>query len=77
MGGWKLETFKMGMYIMFPVGLFHYFNQPSFYKTWVESSLEELHKPDTPEVAECRRALKRIQVRQEKEMQEELEKQII
>lgn len=76
MGGWKLETFKMGMYIMFPVGLFHYFNQPRFYKDWVEKSLEELYKPETPEILQFREELKRIKDKQEREMQAELEKQI-
>ncbi|KAF0313984.1 Protein PET100, mitochondrial [Amphibalanus amphitrite] len=32
MGGWKLEIFKMGMYMTFPVGLFWYFNQPEYFE---------------------------------------------
>ena len=27
MGGWKLEVFKMGWYMTFPVATFYYFNQ--------------------------------------------------
>jgi len=33
--GWKLETIKMIIYISFPVGLFHYFNQPKNFEQWV------------------------------------------
>ncbi|KAE8747236.1 hypothetical protein FOCC_FOCC006028 [Frankliniella occidentalis] len=26
--GWGLEVFKMGLYVSFPVAMFHYFNSP-------------------------------------------------
>ncbi|KAK3911796.1 Protein PET100-like protein, mitochondrial [Frankliniella fusca] len=26
--GWKLEVVKMGLYVSFPVAMFHYFNSP-------------------------------------------------
>ncbi|KAI1280877.1 hypothetical protein HDE_13738 [Halotydeus destructor] len=32
MGGWKLEVFKMGLYVTFPVGMFVLFNSPMFYE---------------------------------------------
>lgn len=32
MGGWKLEVFKMVVYISFPVGCFLVFNSPAFYE---------------------------------------------
>lgn len=32
MGNWKLEAFKIGIYLMFPVGIFVLFNTPSFYQ---------------------------------------------
>lgn len=35
MGGWKLEVFKMGLYMSFPVALFHWFNQPEYFEKWV------------------------------------------
>ena len=35
MGGWKLEVFKMALYMSFPVALFHWFNQPEYFEKWV------------------------------------------
>lgn len=35
MGNWKLEIFKMAVYMGFPVGLFYYFNQPAFFESWM------------------------------------------
>jgi protein PET100 len=32
MGGWKLEVFRMALYISFPVSLFYLFNKPEFFK---------------------------------------------
>lgn len=37
MGGWKLEVFKMALYMSFPVGMFHYFNQPEYFEKWVRN----------------------------------------
>lgn len=37
MGGWQLEVAKMAMYMAFPVGMFHYFNQPEYFEKWVRS----------------------------------------
>ena len=36
MGGWQLEVGKMALYMAFPVGLFHYFNQPEYFEKWVK-----------------------------------------
>ena len=30
MGGWKLEVFRMGLYIFFPVSMFALFNNDAF-----------------------------------------------
>lgn len=38
MGGWKLEVAKMAMYMAFPVGMFHYFNQPEYFEKWVNNN---------------------------------------
>lgn len=35
MGGWQLEVAKMALYMAFPVGMFHYFNQPEYFEKWV------------------------------------------
>ncbi|XP_037077493.1 protein PET100 homolog, mitochondrial-like [Pollicipes pollicipes] len=47
MGGWKLEVFKMGMYMTFPVGLFWYFNQPEYFEKWVIQTKQQLYPPST------------------------------
>lgn len=39
MGGWQLEVGKMAMYMAFPVGMFHYFNQPEYFEKWVRKHL--------------------------------------
>uniref|UniRef100_A0A023F7B9 Protein pet100 log mitochondrial n=1 Tax=Triatoma infestans TaxID=30076 RepID=A0A023F7B9_TRIIF len=52
MGGWKLEVFKMGIYMAFPVALFHYFNQPQYFEEWVTKVKREIYPPDDPEKRE-------------------------
>jgi protein PET100 len=32
MGGWKLEIFRMSLYIAFPVTMFYVFNKPELFK---------------------------------------------
>ena len=46
MGGWKLEVGKMVLYMAFPVGLFHFFNQPEYFEEWVVNIKRELHAPE-------------------------------
>lgn len=45
MVGWKLEVFKMGMYMAFPVGLFHWFNQPEYFEKWVTEQKRIMYPP--------------------------------
>lgn len=45
MGGWKLEVAKMAMYMSFPVGLFHYFNQPEYFEKWVKNNRSPKNLP--------------------------------
>lgn len=45
MGGWKLEVGKMAMYMMFPVALFHWFNQPEYFEKWVTEKKREIYPP--------------------------------
>lgn len=42
MGNWKLEVFKMGVYISLPVGLFWYFNSASCYEEAIRLGREEM-----------------------------------
>lgn len=74
--GWSLEIFKMALYITFPVGMFHYFNQPEFFDSWVKESKEKMYPSEEPDsVKELRIELKKFKEQQEKELQIELEKQ--
>lgn len=45
MAGWKLEVFKMGMYMAFPVCLFHWFNQPEYFEKWVTEQKRIMYPP--------------------------------
>jgi len=49
MGGWKLEVFKMGIYMVFPVATFYYFNQPHLYEEWLVKKKMEVFPPEDPE----------------------------
>lgn len=42
--GWILEIAKMSLYISFPVGIFHYVNQPAYFDKWVIQAKKE-HYP--------------------------------
>lgn len=69
MGGWKLEIAKMAMYMSFPVGLFHYFNQPEYFENWVKNTRRELYPPENKmhrdEIAEC---IRKVQEKKEQQM---------
>lgn len=74
MGGWKLEVAKMGLYITFPVALFHYFNQPEYFEEWVIKTKRELYpREDTPEQKKFLKAIEEIKQRQEAERIQQLE----
>ncbi len=36
----------MGLYMMFPVGIFYYFNQPAYFEDWMVSMRRELYPPE-------------------------------
>ena len=42
MGGWKLEAFKMAIYMSFPVGAFLIFNSPQFYEKAIYEYRKEM-----------------------------------
>jgi len=45
--GWVLEVAKMFLYISFPVGIFHYVNQPAYFEKWVIKAKEEYYPPES------------------------------
>ncbi|GAB1599511.1 protein PET100 homolog, mitochondrial-like [Argonauta hians] len=60
MGGWKLEIFKMGLYMSFPVGLFYYFNQPAFFEEWIMSRRKTLFPPEAADDRKNFESLKQL-----------------
>ncbi|KAG8235568.1 hypothetical protein J437_LFUL013118 [Ladona fulva] len=62
MGGWKMEVGKMALYMAFPVTLFHIFNQPELFESWVTSIRRELYPPEDKmhreELRECIRKIR-------------------
>ena len=52
MGNWQLEVAKMCIYMFFPVGCFHYFNQPENFEEWVVRVRREMLYTETKEVRE-------------------------
>ncbi|XP_059162521.1 protein PET100 homolog, mitochondrial-like [Physella acuta] len=68
MGGWKLEVFRMAMYVSFPVGLFYLFNQPVFFEQWMMEKRAQIFPPDDPKL------LKKIEeMRAKRELMQENE----
>ena len=46
MGNWKLEVGRMAMYTSFPVGLFFFFNQPTYFEEWVTNTKRQIFPPE-------------------------------
>lgn len=76
MGSWKLEVFKIALYISFPVGLFYVFNQPQYFEEWVIKTRREMYpKQDEENRRKFREELEnRRRMSTEKELLEKLEK---
>lgn len=65
----------MGIYMAFPVALFHYFNQPEYFEEWVTKTRREIYPPDdTPRMLEFKKALKDLQKEQDDKLFGALEK---
>ena len=65
MGGWKLEVFKMGVYISFPVVCFLVFNNPSFYEKTIMQGRRDMATAYDPEG--CARLKEKLdQIKKEK-----------
>ncbi|XP_025993422.1 protein PET100 homolog, mitochondrial [Solenopsis invicta] len=45
--GWVLEIAKMFLYISFPVGIFHYVNQPAYFEEYVIKAKQEYYPPES------------------------------
>lgn len=74
MGKWQLEVLRMGIYITFPVILFHYFNLPENYEEKVIQFKREVFPPERPEPRQKIDELKKIfQERREAEMKKVFE----
>lgn len=74
MGKWQLEVFRMGIYMTFPVILFHYFNLPENYEEKVIQFKREVFPPERPEPRQKIDDLKRIfQERREAELKKVFE----
>ncbi|KAJ8950105.1 hypothetical protein NQ318_017830 [Aromia moschata] len=74
MGGWKLEVAKMALYITFPVGLFHYFNQPEYFEEWVVKTKREIYPPESKSAREnFEQAMQAIKHKQELSLMASLE----
>lgn len=69
MGGWQLEVVKMAVYMMFPVTLFHYFNQPQYYEEYVAKVKKELYPPQSAEMDKLLRE-KFDKIREQRELDE-------
>lgn len=68
MAKWQLEVFRMGIYMAFPVILFHYFNLPENYEKKVIQFKREMFPPERPEPQQKIAELKRhFQERRETE----------
>jgi protein PET100 len=77
MGGWKLEVFRMSLYMAFPVGCFWWFNQPSFFESWMVQKSKELFWPEDPRAKEkIRRAIEAVDVRRQRELDREFEESL-
>uniref|UniRef100_A0A2R5LF88 Protein PET100 homolog, mitochondrial n=1 Tax=Ornithodoros turicata TaxID=34597 RepID=A0A2R5LF88_9ACAR len=73
MGGWKLEVFKMTIYMAFPVGLFYFFNQPKYFEKWVVKTKRECFPPqDNENDRAIRQFIKERQAKQREELEREL-----
>lgn len=46
MGHWLLEVARMGLYMAFPVSLFHIFNQPAYFEKYVIEKKREMYPPE-------------------------------
>jgi len=74
MGGWQLEVGKMALYMAFPVGMFHYFNQPEYFEKWVTEQKRLMYPPESKSHrSEIEKTIRDIREQNENKMMEEFE----
>lgn len=71
MGNWKLEIFRMCLYISFPVGMFLLFNYPPFYEKTILEGRRKLAASYDVKGAEMLEQF--LKERKRKEMEETVE----
>ncbi|XP_055534651.1 protein PET100 homolog, mitochondrial [Wyeomyia smithii] len=78
MGGWVLEVGKMAMYMTFPVAMFHWFNQPAYFESWVTETKRQIFPPENEKhreaVENCIRSIREQKDRELWQALEDLEK---
>ncbi|XP_063243432.1 protein PET100 homolog, mitochondrial [Bacillus rossius redtenbacheri] len=74
MGGWLLEVGKMALYMAFPVGMFHFFNQPEYFEEWVVKTRRAIFPPDSKtHREELEACMRQMQQRRDRELMRQLE----
>jgi len=74
MGTWKLEVFKMAMYVAFPVGCFYAFNQPDLFEKYVIEKRREIYMANPDSEREVRTIIKDQKEKQQAKFLAEMEK---
>jgi len=47
MGGWKLESIRMGIYVFFPVATFYCFNRTELFEKYVTDKIKLMYPPES------------------------------
>jgi len=74
MGSWKLEVFKMALYVFFPVASFYVFNQPDLFEKYVIEKRRELFMSNPDNEREIRTIIRDQNEKRNKEFLEQMEK---
>lgn len=65
MATWRLEVARMALYIIFPVAVFHYFNQPQIFEKEIIDLKRELYPHDTdPDILNLRASIEEFKQKQ-------------
>ena len=74
MGNWYLEVGRMAMYMAFPVGLFHYFNQPEYFEKFVIEKKRLMYPPeDHSHLNEAEELIRSVKVKRDQKIMEKIE----
>ncbi|RZF32881.1 hypothetical protein LSTR_LSTR004272 [Laodelphax striatellus] len=77
MARWKMEIWKMAIYMIFPVGCFHLFNQPQLFEEYVLKVKKEMYPPVVYEnEATYKKAIREINAEDELKRLKALEKSL-